>query len=387
MHGMHLRSVLSLGNFFCAAQFFLILYVLAPYLATVLPDEQTGFVIAAGAAMTLIAFPFVPRLVRRFGPRVLTLALIALAASSLFLLSLGPQLWGAIALVMIFCSVQPLIGYLLDLMLESTVESEQETGRIRTLFLTCGNTALVLAPFAVSYVLGPTDAYTRVFLLGALSLIPAFTLLSFARVPTHVSPSFASMQEVYRCLVHDTDVRAVGIAHATLQFFYSLAPFFIPLYLHTILGMPWSELGVLLAISLVPFVLLEYPIGWIADRAWGDQELMAMGFLIIGSSFAAIAFVTTETPVLTLLITLVLTRVGAALAEATSESHFFRRVSEKDINSVGIFRMLRPFGSVTAPVVGSLFLLFSTYNIFFFVCGIAILIIGVGSALSIKDVR
>lgn len=384
---MHLRALLSLTNFFCALHFFLVLYVIAPYLATFIPDATVGLVIAGGSVLTLASFPFVPRAVRTFGTRRIFLVLIVFLIVALLLLAARPTALGAITLIALFCAVQPVIAYLLDLMLEATITTESNTGRIRTAFITCANLALVLAPLLTGLLLGSTSEYLRIFLVSAVALVPAFILLCCVRIPEQYAPSYATMREVYRCLVNDPDVFAAGIANATLQFFYHLAPFFIPLYLHSVLGFPWSELGWMFAVALIPFVLIEYPVGWIADRITGDQEFMALGFLITGTAFASLAFVTTATPSLSILIALITTRIGAAMTEATAESHFFRRVSQQDVNSVGIFRMLRPFGALTAPIIGSLFLLFTTYNVFFFVTGIAIIIVGVGSALSIKDVR
>lgn len=387
IHLMPLRAALSLGNFFCALQFFLVLYVLAPFLATFMPAEATGLVIAAGSLLTLLSFPFVPRLVRAVGARSLFLVLLALSFTALVLLSFGPQLWSVVLLIAIFCAVQPLIAYLLDLLLEATVKAEEATGRLRTAFITCANLALVAAPLLVGFLLGSSNAYERLFLIAGLSLIPAFLLLCCVRIPKHASPHFASMRQVLTCLLKDKDVFAVGVANMTLQFFYHIAPFFVPLYLHNVLGIPWSELGWMFSVALIPFVVLEYPAGWLADRVFGDKEIMAIGFLFIGSAFAALAFVTEDTPMITLVITLLLSRIGAALTEATAESHFFRRVSEQDVDSVGIFRMLRPVAALAAPVVGSLFLVFTTYNVFFFVAGIGIVIVGIASALSIRDVR
>lgn len=384
---MHPRTVLSLGNFFCAAQFFLVLYVIAPYLATFIPQSSTGFVIAIGSVFSLLSFPFIPRLVCLIGTKRLAILCICIAFLSLVLLSVLHGVVAAIVLIALFSTVQPAIGYLLDLLLEATVTSEEDTGRVRTAFITCASAALIAAPLAVGFLLGPSDDYARVFTIAALSLLPALFLLISRELPEGEPPSFSSMREVLSCLLNDPDFRAVGIAYSTLQFFYHLAPFFIPLYLHNVLGFPWSDLGWMFAVALLPFVLLEYPVGWIADRAWGDRELMALGFLIMGSAFASVSFITSATPLLSVLMALLVTRVGAAVAEATTEAHFFRRVSEKDANSVGVFRMMRPMGALIAPVVGSLFLVYSTYDLFFYICGLGILIIGVASALSIRDVR
>jgi hypothetical protein len=82
-----------------------------------------------------------------------------------------------------------------------------------------------------------------------------------------------------------------------------------------------------------------------------------------------------------------MTRVGAALVEAMVEGHFFRRVSEKDTNTVSVFRMMRPLGALTAPIIGSLFLAVSTYQMLFVCTGLMIAIIGVLVAIHVRSLK
>lgn len=381
------RIALSIGNFFTAGHFFLVLTVLTPYLSRYIPEAHTALVIAAGAAISLIAFPYVPPLLRRFGVKSVTLGYVALSGLTLFLLFLDPSPVLAIVFVALFSAYQPIIGYLLDLLLEATIASETETGRIRTLFLTCGNVSLVVAPVLIGLLLGAGDAYEHLFIIGALSALISVAILSQVKTLAHVSPTVSHMKEVIHCLVGDRDFQAVAIAFATLQFMYNLAPFFVPLYLHNHLGIPWSELGPMFAIMLIPFVVLEYPAGYLADRFFGDRELMALGLLVTGAAFAAMAFIVPGTALFAILMVLLVTRIGAAVAEATIESHFFRRVSASDTNSVAVFRMIRPTATLVAPLVGAVILMTSSYSILFFSTGILIIIFGVASALSIKDIR
>ncbi len=381
------RIALTLSNFFSAAQFFVVLYVIASYLATLIPESATGFVIAGGAFLTLTIFPFVPELVRRVGLRPLLLGATAIASSALLFMAFVPSAVAAILLTLIYCMLQPIISYFYDLLLEATITTEDETGRIRTIFLTVSNFALVLAPLIIGLLLENTNAYWLVLVVASALFVPFLFFITSVKLPEGEAPHFSHIVEVCRCLLRDPDLFAVSVAMVTLQFFYHLAPFFVPLYLHGVLGIPWSELGWIFAVMLLPFLLLEYPVGWLADRVWGDQEIMAMGFFILGTGFASLAFVSVLTPLISIVIVLVVTRVGAALAEATVETHFFRRVSEKDANSVGVFRMMRPVGALTAPLVGSLLLYTSSYAMLFFVTGIGIIAVGVAGALSIKDVR
>lgn len=151
--------------------------------------------------------------------------------------------------------------------------------------------------------------------------------------------------------------------------------------------MPWDQLGWMFAVAVLPFVFLEYPAGYLADRFLGDRKLLVTGFIIMGVSFASLALVTAETPLFIILTVLILTRVGASLTEAMVEGHFFRRVSERDASTVSIFRMMRPGGALIAPIIGSLMLLFGSYSLLFVAMGLFIAIAGTMSALRVRDIR
>lgn len=385
---MHPKRVLYIGNFLSAVHFFLIVYVIGPYLATFLPDNQTGLVVAAGAVGTLIAFPFMPHIARRFGVRKSAIAVASLIAVALMVLAGQPPFWIAAFCLALVCATTPFIQYLLDLLVEAISTDSTQTGRIRALFITSGNVALISAPLIIAFLLGDTSEYWRVFLVASLSLTPFITLLLFEKLPEHPPTHQAKLLDSCRCLLERADVRATIFANGVLQFFYHLAPLYIPLYLHGVLGIPWSELGWMFAVMLLPFVLIEYPAGYIADRWLGEKEMLIAGFTITGVSFAALAFVTTTTPLLVLLAILVATRIGSALVEAMVDGHFFKRVTTEDANTTTLYRMTRPVSALIAPLSASLLLLLTgSYVVFFITMGALLLVLGLGTSYFIKDDR
>jgi dipeptide/tripeptide permease len=290
-------------------------------------------------------------------------------------------------LVALALSTTPLISYQLDLLLEACVARETSTGRIRTLFLTAGNLALIASPLITGMILDTGESYWRVFALAATTLIPFVILMLVSRMPQGKTPNFVSMLESFSCLMKDKDLRATVLAHGTLQFFYHIAPLYISLYLHNVLGLPWLDLGWMFALMLLPFVLLEYPAGWLADQKWGDKELLLAGFVLMGTAFAALAFVTKDTMIMVIVILLILNRAGAALVEAMTEGHFFRRVSESDASTVTLFRMTRPVAALVAPILCSLILSVSSYGTLFIVAGILVVVVGLLTGQRIKDFR
>lgn len=384
---MHPCLVLSIGNFFGAAHFFLVIFVIAPYLALFMPEAQTGLVVSLGALITLLVFPFVPRVVRKFGAKRVAIGLAFLQAVTVSVLALSPSMVFAVLCVAIVCATSPLITYQLDLLLEAATSAEKDTGRTRTLFITAASVALVIAPLLIGFLLDGTEAYWRVFLAAAISLTPFIALLLLEKLPEGEPPHLAAVRSTCFCLWSDPDLRAAALGNGVLQFFFHLAPLYIPLYLHTVLGFPWSDLGWVFAVMLLPFVFIEYPAGWIADKWLGDKELLVTGFVIIGIAFATVGFITASTPLIVIAAILFVSRIGAALSEAMVESHFFRRVSERDANTISVFRMMRPVSALIAPLFASALLITGNYLVFFMVSGALIVALGVIVTIPLRDVR
>lgn len=386
---MHPKRVLFISNFFAAIHFFLIVYVIAPYLATFISDSQTGLVIAAGAVGTLVSFPFVPRLATRYGIRKLAIAVASVIAVALMVLAAQPSFWIAAFCIALVCAVSPFIQYLMDLLLEVVSTVQDEIARTRALFITAGNVALILAPLIIALVIDGTNEYWRIFLLASISLTPFITLFLYENLPEKHPTQHFKMIESCRCLWEKQDVRAAIWANFVLQFFYHIAPFYIPLYLHGVLGIPWSELGWMFAVMLLPFVLIEYPAGYIADRWLGERELLAAGIIITALSVIALAFTTSTTSLLLITAILFCIRVGNALMEAMADGHFFKRVSIDDANTVTLYRMTRPIAALVAPLCASLILVLTgdSYTALFVAIAGIVLCSGLLSIRYIRDDR
>ncbi|MCR4333597.1 MAG: MFS transporter [Patescibacteria group bacterium] len=384
---MQPRVVISVGNFFFAIFSTTTLYILLPYLSTFMPVAYTGFVIAGGALVACIIFPFLPRLVSRYGAQQLAIVFAVLEMIALIALAASPGAVAGAFFVAVIMAIQPFLAYELDLLLEATVTEENLTGRVRAIYLTAWNTASLAAPLLIGALLAQSDAYGRVFLAGAGALVPFVVLFAVRRLPKVETPQLSLIGDTLRCMWHDRDLAAVTFGHLLLYLFFVWAPLYVPVYLHNSLDMPWSTIGWMFSVMLIPYVLIQYPAGVIADRYLGDKELMFAGFIISGTALAAVGLFTTSTPIFIIVCVLVVSRIGSALVEGMTEGHFFRRVSEKDVNSVSIFRGIWPLADLIAPVVGSLILIVGGYEILFFVTGGFIAIVGAITTLFIKDFR
>lgn len=384
---MNPRVVISVGNFFFSLFSTVTLYILLPYLSSFMPAAYTGLVIAGGALVACILFPFLPRFVSRYGAQQLALVFALLEMLALVALAATPGAFAGAFFVAVTMALQPFLAYELDLLLEATVAEEGVTGRVRSVFLTAWNAAALAAPLLIGALLADSDAYGRVFLAGAGALVPFVVLFAARRLPRVETPQLSRMGDTLRCILKDRDLAAVTFGHLLLYLFFVWAPLYVPVYLHIELGILWSDIGWMFFIMLLPYVLLQYPSGVLADRYIGDKEMMFAGFILAGVSLAAIGLFSAATPLALIVGALVVSRVGAALIESMTEAHFFRRVSEKDINSISIFRGIWPLANLIAPVAGSVILIFGSYQALFAITGGLIAIAGGAAALLIRDFR
>jgi hypothetical protein len=350
-------------------------------------DASVGLVFAAGALVTFSGFLVLPVILRSISLKrfAQTLSVIQLVVLTSLLFS--PSVPVIVLLVVLLSAIPALIGYTFDVFLEQATTGEGSTGNVRGLFIMISSIAAVLSPISIGYILGDGDAYAKMFALAAATLLPFILLLS-TLIKNGVPRKQTSLSFVanVQCLLQSKDIFLGASAHFIMLLFFSWVGIYIPLYLHTELGIVWADLGWVFSIMLLPYVLLEFPIGIMADKWFGEREIMMAGFAIMGLSLAMVSFITIPAITLFLISVLVLTRVGAAMSEITTETYFFKHVDGSDLNSIGLFRMLRPLGALVGPLIGSFALLFVSLQGLFIILG-GICLLGVPLAFFIKDTR
>lgn len=384
---MHPRITLSVGNFFFAISSFITIVIAIPYLSQFIGNTYASLVIAGGALVSIIGFPMLPRYTARFGAQ--TLAIFFSLSQILVLLALAAVSNTTVAIIGIISIValQPFLYYTFDLLLAAVTLNKGMTGKVRTLFLTAGNVATAGAPLLMGAVLLDTNDYNRTFLVVAAVIVPVVILFAGRKLPAGNPPKELHFGLALRTIFHDRNLSAVISAHFFLDLFYMWAPLYIPIYLHNVIGISWGQLGWIFSIMLLPFIFIEYPAGAIADKFHADKKLMILGFIIMGGAFATIPIITTNTSVIIILIILVLTRVGAALVEAMTETHFFRSVSAQDSEEIAAFRDTWPLANLIAPLIASIFFFVSGFSMFFISAGIFIIVAGIIASLLIRAVQ
>lgn len=151
-----------------------------------------------------------------------------------------------------------------------------------------------------------------------------------------------------------------------LEFFYALMIIYVPIYLLE-KGFTWDQLGVAFTVMLIPFVLVQYPVGLMADKKTGEKEFLIFSFFILGIS-TLLFYLSDSKDIMVWTTILVLGRIGAALIEILRESYFFKRIDGNDVDIVDFFNTSRPVAFIIATAISSILLLFfSTTSVFLLV--------------------
>jgi MFS family permease len=259
--------------------------------------------------------------------------------------------WVHIAAFLSYLFSGNMLIFSLDVFFNRTMEKSNR-GNSRGLFLLLGNSGWVAAPLiSASLILEFSYAGTYALALVIFAFV-AVTVQTGIRGGTNSSPLASPHPRLpLRAVFKQPTLRPLILANFILQFFYVWMIIYTPIYLSVILGFSWETIGTIFSVMLTAFVILDYPLGRLADWLGSEKELAAIGFLIMAVSVFALAYVPLPSP-LKIGAFLFLSRIGAATVEAMTEIHFFKIIT--DTRMLSVFRNLRPLAYIIAPLLGVL---------------------------------
>jgi MFS family permease len=358
-----------LANLFLSFHYYLIIYINSSFLAHYFSDSAISALYIIGSVLSLALFLPSSLIIKRVGlfKFLLVSTVIEGLAIISFIFTKNP--WIILSAFIIHQAVIALVSFGLDLFFEGRVKGEGRTGRLRTLYLTVGNTVVVLCPLIIAFVVTDGD-YRPVYILASLFIIPLLLVLlgGFRHFKTAV-PMHTQVLHSIKELWKKKNIRYVTGASLVLQTFYTWMIIYTPIYLNQHLGFSWESIGIMFTIMLLPFILFEIPVGRIADSWLGEQEMMTFGFAVM--ILALFLFPLTIVPTFFIWTTILfISRIGASFVEATTESYFFKQVNETDADFISIFRATRAMGYIVAPVIAGISLVFIPFRYIFVVFGI-----------------
>ncbi len=386
----HRLTVIYISNLLLSFHYFLIIYIHSSYLGMFFTASGLALLYIFGSVINLLIFINLPRILDKIGNHKFTLWAIVLEGVSIVGLILGTS-WYFIGLSFILHhAVVSMILFGLDIFLEGATKNEAHTGTIRGIYLTLSNITLVFSPLILGLLL-VDDNFWIVYLVSLLFLFPLFfTIKKYLKDAEYKTTEKVRFLKIFSEFNTRRDVHGILIAHLVLQFFYAWMVIYMPIFLHQYVGFSWQDIGVIFTIMLLPFMLFELPIGTLADKKYGEKEILILGFTIMAVATFSIPLLHTKI-LLAWAGLLFLTRVGASFVEITSESYFFKHVNEKNTGLISLFRMTKPIAYIIAPAVVVSTLYFFTikntpYGYIFSILGV-LMLVGVRYGLKLKDTK
>jgi len=357
-------------------------YINSSFLTLYTGENLVGILYSISAILTIIVVIYIPLLLKRFGNFKTIWWVLILEVVTLVALSFSKNPYIIVGSFIINFITVALITLNMDIFIE-TFGTKKEVGTIRGTYLTSANIAWIIVPLVISFVLTDGD-YWKIYVLSILMSLPIIFLLysnlhDFRDRRYVYTPFWRTLKQIMR----NRDVSSAFIFSFLLSFFYALMVIYSPIYLHDHVGFSWENIGIIFTVMLLPFILLELPLGKLADKKYGEREMLIIGFIVIAFSTMFISF-SENSSIMYWAILLFITRVGASIIEIMSETYFFKKVNDAQVEYVSIFRTMRPAAYLVSPIIGSLLISFVGIQNIFLVLGL-IMLYGVRVTLAIKD--
>lgn len=362
-----LRILYSLSFLFAIATA-AVAYTESSFLETFIAKESVGLVFVASYLVALVLLVCLDRVIARFGKQYTTLVLIALSIVALFILVGAKNPLILIPTFVVYIASLVAAWVALDILIE-TFSADVLTGRIRGTQLTIMNAGWVVTPVAAGFIL-ETYGFPSVFTIALLVTLLVFVIvfLGFRKIDRHERIRPHGFFVTLRAIVQHRSLSHIFIIAFLLQFFYAWMVIYTPLHLQSI-GIDWSDIGKIFSFMLLPFVLFQYPAGWLADRWKSERGILVTGLCIIALATGALFFVHTATLWVWALF-LFTTRIGASLIEIMRDTYFFKQVDKRDVHLIDFFRNTGPLGYMIAPLVATAMLSVTGMQTLFLVLGI-----------------
>lgn len=333
----------------------LLVYVESSYFKLSLGSDNVGLFYSIAYVIALVGLLNMHRIIKWIGKSIafFLLFLVQILAIAMLMI-VSPSLWG-IVLMMTYIIASYLVLVVLDIILE-TYSEDKASGRIRGLHLTLINIGFLIGPMISTGVLEKYDYPGLFFATMVINMgIFLIALIGLRDGNKHFHGNLTVRDLVKKIFVNVDLMRIYWISFA-LEFFYALMIVYTPLYLLD-LGFTWQQIGIMFTVMLIPFVLFGYAAGYLADRKFGEKEMIIGSLAIMLVSSATIFFITSPSLWLWAVI-LFSTRIGAAFIETLRDSYFYKRIDGEDMDLISFFRTARSFAYLFSTGISALFLVF-----------------------------
>ena len=377
-------KIVFLAGFLFSIPIALTSYINSSFLKGYINESYIGILYIISSIITIWGFFEMPAILNKLGNRLVSLLMSILIFVSLILMAFGNNsLLITSGFILYFVSSNLIIASL-DIFVED-FSKKTSIGKFRGFYLMIINSSWVLAQMISGSIINKSS-FKGIYLLSSSFMI-LVSLIFLTRLHDFKDPKYTkvSVKKTLRFFIQNKNIFRIYFINFILKFFYVWMIIYIPIYLNEFLHFDWKQIGLIFTIMLLPFVILDVPLGKLSDKI-GEKKMLAWGFLIGVVSTFAIPMIR-EPKLWIWALILFGTRVGAAIIELMSESYFFKDINEENADAISFFRNTYPLAYIIAPLLATpiLFLVPSFAYLFYILAGI--LFIGFFVTLRLKDIK
>jgi MFS family permease len=256
----------------------------------------------------------------------------------------------------------------------------ESIGSIRGTMLTIYNFGAIASPFISAQIFNLVG-YSGLFVLSALALLPLIFITKrfFSNIKEpkykHINLG-SSLRTVFR----DKNIRGVIASSFILNSFYAAINVYLALYLLNTIGIPPSlYLGLIVPITVIPFILIPYELGKYSDELFGEKTAMMIGIFILSITLLSIPIFNITTNNIFIWITILfIGRIGATITETENYAYFYKKIDGRSAGLIALFQNMVNIAFIFVTIVGAVLI-----NIFNINLPIIFLIVGILGLLSI----
>lgn len=361
-----LKNIFFAG-FLLSLNFALTAYVNSSFLSRFLKEKNVGLLYTLGSIISIVALLLIPKILRKIGGYKFLLWSVGLNAVSLLSLSVFKSIWIIIPIFVFYLTLNTIIIFCLDELLE-IFSKNSGVGKTRGLYVAISSSAWVIAQGVSGTILH--DFSFSVLYFISFIVMAIFLIISFFSLKNLGDPKYdkAPILKSLKIFFRNRNLARSYKINFLLQFFYAFMIIYTPIYLNAHLGFTWSEIGVIFATMLTPFIILPFSLGKYSDKI-GERKMLMFGFALASLATLSLFFIK-EREVWVWALALFATRIGASTIEIMSDVYFFKHITPENDEFIGIYRNTAPVAFILAPLIAFLIFTFTpSFNFIYLILG------------------
>lgn len=363
------------------------LYINSTILGKMWGDKSVSLIYTISAILTFISSIYLSKYIKKIHNYKVGIIIILISFISTIGIGFSENKFIMAASFIGYFLGSALLYTVINLFIEEFSNKEKE-GEIRGIFLTLVNAGILMSPLIAGQLMA-TFGYKSVYLISAFLLIPI--LIMIRHYYTHITdPSYVDIKfkKTLKEILKNKAISKIMLSAFVLESFFAIMAIYAPLYIISNTTITIEQyVGVIMPFALIPFVLLPYELGWLADKKYGEKEMMIIGLIIVAISALTFPLLHTNN-IFYISALLFVSRIGASMVETMNHTYFYKKVALEKVPVITIFNNMRTLAYIVAPIFALLILQITNDNLTYVFITYAILaLMFIMSLSSLKDTK